>query len=170
MERKTETAQQDHPEKVGFDAGAGSWTGRKREHASHGPLGAQQGLFVLSKAFHRKMRSTREAAVLPRLTGLVIINFVRWWSSPSSHEGTSKHSRAALEAACKDGDSIVDSAQLADHHRHIWVSIRPWTDSQPIWPKKTRRPIQPIARGRDAVASTVEIADQFRLARDNATR
>ena len=141
-ERKTETAQQDHPEKVGFDAGEEVGKAGRKSHASHGPaLGAQRGLFVLGKAFHHvtaeKAFHPRRGLMLPtvpRLTGLVIINFMGWWTK-ASHEGTSKLS------------TLVNSRllwKLLSHNRrlrssswpHLGVCLKPWTDSQPSWPKK----------------------------------
>ena len=145
--RKTETAQQDHPQPWAR-SGSATRLGRARQGVPSSDL----------------------LPTVPRLTGLVIINFVGWWSSPSHqsfHEGTSKpstpvNSRAALEAACKDGDSqsstplscrtiiVATSGCLSQNHGQT-VS--------PAGPKSaSRRPIPPMARGRDAVAFAVPSA------------
>ena len=153
-ERKTETGQQDPPEKVGFDAGAEVGRDGRKSHASHGPaLGAQQGLFVLGKAFHQVTaekafhpRSGLMLPTVPRLTGLVIINFTGWWSSPS-HQSFPRRNLKTFHSyqlpgcsrSCSQrrGLPVVDSSSAGPSSwPHLGVCHKPWTDSQHSWPKK----------------------------------
>ena len=118
-ERKTETAQQDHPAKVGFDVGEEVGSAGRKSHASLGPaLGAQQGLFVLGKAFHQvtaELAHPRGGLMLPTVPRLRARNHQLrgWWSSPSHQSIPPRNLKTfhssqlpgSLEAACKDGDS-----------------------------------------------------------------
>ena len=150
----------------------------KRAMPAMGPLWERNKVCSCCKALHRvtaeKAFHPRGGLMLPtapRLTGLAIVNFVGWWSSPS-HQSIPRRNLKTFHSSQLPGCSgsclqrrgltIVDTAQLPDHHRgHIWVSVMNHGKTvSPTGPESRLTGARRIAQthsahGRDAVAFDV---------------